>query len=154
YDKRWMFEESLAMPFVIRWPGSIEPGSRPEELIQNIDYAPTFLEMAGLPVPDEVQGHSVVPVLTEDPDLQWRSSIYYAYYEVGEHNVPQHFGVRTRTHKLMYFPATDEWNMFDLVSDPEEMTSIYDEARYAGIKEELTAELHRLQEHYEAPVIE
>ena len=103
YDKRWMFEESFRMPFLIRWPGVVAPGSKPEELIQNIDYAPTFLEMAGLEIPAEVQGRSLMPLLKGSAE-PWRTSLYYAYYELGEHAVPQHFGVRTSRHKLIYFP--------------------------------------------------
>jgi len=150
YDKRWMFEESLEMPFLIRWPGKIEPGHRPKELIQNIDYAPTFLEMAGLPIPEDIQGESFVPILRGNAE-GWRESIYYAYYEVGEHNVPQHFGVRTLTQKLFYLPTTDEWQMFDLVNDPQEMMNVYDDPAYADARRALTDEYHRLREKYEAP---
>lgn len=151
YDKRWMFEESLQMPFLIRWPGVLKEGSRPEELIQNIDYAPTFLEMAGLEVPEEVQGRSLVPILKGDQEIKWRDSIYYAYYEVGEHNVPQHFGVRTQTHKLMYFPNTKEWNLFDLVKDPEEMQDVYEQPSYLQVREKLTEEFRRLRQEFDAP---
>ncbi|MBK1827189.1 sulfatase family protein [Haloferula rosea] len=150
YDKRWMFEESFKMPFLIRWPGKVAPGSRPKELIQNIDYAPTFMEMAGLEAPAEVQGESIVPVL-EGRASKWRESVYYAYYEKGEHNVPQHFGVRTMTHKLFYLPGTDEWQMFDLEKDPGEMTSVHDHPEYAEIRRSLTAEYERLRARYDAP---
>ena len=154
YDKRWMFEESFKMPFVIRWPGVVEAGSEPSTLIQNIDYAPTFAEVAGAEIPASVQGESLVGVLSGD-DQQWeRDSLYYAYYEIGEHAVPQHFGVRTDRHKLIYFPATDEWNMFDLQRDPQEMTSVYGKMRYKKTQQELTQEYHRLREYYEAPAYE
>jgi len=153
YDKRWMFEESFKMPFLIRWPGKVKPGSRPMEMIQNIDYAPTFMEAAGLKAPAEVQGRSIVPVL-EGKAENWRKSIYYAYYEKGEHNVPQHFGVRTRNHKLFYLPGTDEWQMFDLEKDPNEMTSIHDHPEYAEIRRALTAEYERLRTVYDAPSYE
>ena len=101
-----MFEESFRMPFLIRWPGVVTPGLQPKELIQNIDYAPTFLDMAGMATQDEVQGRSLVPLLKGE-NSDWRESLYYAYYELGEHAVPQHFGVRTQTHKLIYFPQSD-----------------------------------------------
>ena len=153
YDKRWMFEESFKMPFLIRWPGKVAPGSRPMEMIQNIDYAPTFMEMAGLKAPAEVQGKSIVPVL-EGRASKWRESVYYAYYEKGEHNVPQHFGVRTMTHKLFYLPGTDEWQMFDLEKDPGEMTSVHDHPEYAEIRRSLTAEYERLRTQYDAPSYE
>ena len=150
YDKRWMFEESFRMPFLARWPGVIEAGSKPKELIQNIDYAPTFLEVAGLEVPEEIQGRSLVPLMKGNAD-NWRSSLYYAYYELGEHAVPQHFGVRTQTHKLIYFPRTDEWNLFDLERDPHEMKSVHDDPAYADVRAELSAEFTRLRKTYDAP---
>ncbi|MDF1844958.1 MAG: sulfatase [Rubripirellula sp.] len=150
YDKRWMFEESFRMPFLVRWPGVIEPGSRPKELIQNIDYAPTFLEVAGLDASNEIQGKSLVPLFRGDAK-DWRESLYYAYYELGEHAVPQHFGVRTQNHKLIYFPITDEWNLFDLQRDPGEMKSVHADPAYRRTREELAAEFIRLRELYEAP---
>jgi N-acetylglucosamine-6-sulfatase len=150
YDKRWMFEESFKMPFVIRWPGVTKPGSRPKEMIQNIDYAPTFLEAAGVEIPAEVQGKSIAPVLKGTP-TDWRKSLYYSYYEKGEHNVPQHFGVRTETHKIFYLPGTDEWQLFDLVKDPQELKSVHDDPSYSEVRKKLTKEFHRLREHYEAP---
>lgn len=153
YDKRWMFEESFKMPFLIRWPGVVKPGSRPKEMIQNIDYAPTFCEAAGIKVPEEVQGRSMIPVLKGEAK-DWRKSVYYAYYEVGEHSVPQHFGVRTDDFKLFYLPATDEWQMFDLVDDPQEMKSVYGLPEYAEQQAELKKEYNRLRKQYEAPTYE
>ena len=138
------------MPFLARWPGVIKAGSEPTELIQNIDYAPTFLEIAGLQTPTEVQGKSLVPLMKGNAK-GWRKSLYYAYYELGEHAVPQHFGVRTESHKLIYFPTTQEWNLFDLERDPQEMTSVHADASYEGKRAELTAEFQRLREMYEAP---
>ena len=150
YDKRWMFEESFRMPFLIRWPEVVTPGSRPPGLIQNIDYAPTFLAMAGLDTPAEVQGRSLMPLLNGETQ-GWRESLYYAYYELGEHAVPQHFGVRTQTHKLIYFPRTDEWNLFDLVRDPGEMRSVHNDPAYRETRAALAAEFARLRELYDAP---
>lgn len=153
FDKRWMFEESFKMPFVIRWPGKIEPGSRPKALIQNIDYAPTFLEVAGLKTPSDVQGESMLPVLL-DSSKTIHDSIYYAYYELGEHAVPQHFGVRTQTQKIFYLPATDQWQMFDLENDPQELTNVYDDPSYSAARTKLLAEYDRLRQLYKAPEIE
>jgi len=150
YDKRWMFEESFRMPFIARWPGVVKPGSRPSQLIQNIDYAPTFLAAAGLKAPAEVQGRSLLPVLKGNAP-GWRKSIYYSYYELGEHAVPQHFGVRTQSQKLMYFPRTNEWNMFDLASDPSEMKDVYNDPAFAASRKSLTAEFHRLRQQFQAP---
>ena len=138
------------MPFVIRWPGKLKPGSRPEALIQNIDYAPTFLDFAGLKAPAEVQGESMLPVLL-DSSKKIHNSLYYAYYEIGEHAVPQHFGVRTETHKLFFLPATNEWQMFDLVNDPNEMTNVYNLPNYSETRNKLLGEFHRLRELYGAP---
>ena len=149
YDKRWMFEESFRMPFLIRWPGVIAPGSKPTELIQNIDYAPTFLDAAGLETPGDVQGQSLSPLFKGE--TTWRSSLYYAYYELGEHAVPQHFGVRTQKHKLIYFPKSNEWNLFDLHRDPDEMKSVHADPDYGQTREQLTAEFTRLRQLYQAP---
>ena len=150
YDKRWMFEESFRMPFIAAWPGKIQPKSKPSQLIQNIDYAPTFLEVAGLKVPSEIQGRSLVPLM-QGESVDWRSSLYYSYYELGEHAVPQHFGVRTARHKLIHFPISQEWNLFDLKLDPSEMRSVHDDPQYASTLSELKKEFQRLRNQYEAP---
>ena len=142
YDKRWMFEESLKMPFLIRWPGVIKPGTDSTAVIQNIDYAPTFLELAGAKIPAAIQGQSMVDLWQNQgqPSAAWRDAIYYAYYEnAAVHNVPVHDGVRTDRYKLMYFPRSREWNLFDLQEDPYEMQSVHDSASYerilAGMKQ-------------------
>ncbi len=136
YDKRWMFEESLRMPLMMRWPGVIPAGERSEALVQNIDYAPTFLEAVGVQVPDSVQGESFLPLLQgETPEtIGWRESLYYAYYEnAAVHNVPMHDGVRNARYKLMFFPRTVEWQLFDLVEDPQEMRSVDGDPEYAAV---------------------
>ena len=140
YDKRWMFEESLKMPFLIRWPDVIEPGTDASALIQNIDYGPTFLEIAGAEVPAEMQGRSMVEVLKNNgqPTAGWRDAIYYAYYEnASVHNVPVHDGIRTDRYKLMYFPRSREWNLFDLREDPLELQSLHEDSRSVEILEGL-----------------
>ena len=138
------------MPFLARWPGVIAPGAKPEQLIQNIAYAPTFLEIAGLEIPAEVQGRSLMALFKGKAE-GWRESLYYSYSEFGEHRVPQHFGVRTARHKLMYFPRSKEWNLFDLKTDPNEMKSVHAEREYLKVRRELTEEFHRLREHFGAP---
>ena len=151
YDKRWMFEESLQMPFVVRWPGVIDPGTRSTAMIQNIDYGATFLELAGATIPQEIQGRSLVPVLKGNCEApaDWRDAIYYAYYENGSvHNVPKHDGVRTTRHKLMYFPRTREWNLFDLEKDPQELTSYHDSPEYASVLRGLKQRYHDLRSFY------
>ncbi|MFT5106344.1 MAG: arylsulfatase A-like enzyme/lysophospholipase L1-like esterase [Pseudoalteromonas tetraodonis] len=139
YDKRWMFEESLEMPFLARWPAKIPAGKRSKTLIQNIDYAPTFLEIAGADIPDSIQGKSLLPALTnpEKSPESWRDAIYYTYYGERTHGVARHDGVRTQTHKLIRFPDTDEWNLFDLVEDPNEMQSFHADPAYSQILSEL-----------------
>lgn len=152
YDKRWMYEESMKMPFLIRWPGVIKPGSDSPALIQNIDYAPTFLELAGAPIPADIQGRSLVPLFrnggAKTPD--WRDAVYYAYYEnAAVHNTPVHDGVRTETHKLMWFPRTREWQMHDLIKDPQEMKSVHDDPAYAPMFAALQKRYRDLRNHYD-----
>lgn len=152
YDKRWMFEESLRMPFLIRWPGVIEAGIDSNALIQNIDYGPTFLDVAGAEIPAEMQGRSMVPMLKNQgkPSASWRDAIYYAYYEnAAVHNVPVHDGVRTDRYKLMFFPRTREWNLFDLEKDPREMSSIHDDPNYADILAGMQKRYRDLREFYD-----
>lgn len=151
YDKRWMFEESLRMPFLIRWPGVIEPGTESRALIQNIDYAPTFLEWADAEIPGDIQGRSLVPLLRNQgqASAEWRDAIYYAYYEnAAVHNVPVHDGVRTDRYKAMYFPRTREWNLFDLREDPLELTSVHDDPEYVEILAGLQQRYRDLRRFY------
>ncbi len=150
YDKRWMFEESLSMPFLIRWPGVVKPGSRNASLIQNIDYAPTFLEMAGVKVPEEIQGRSLVPVLKagNETPAGWRDAIYYFYSGEGTHSVAAHDGIRTDKLKLMHFPGTNEWNLFDLEKDPQEMKSVHADPAYAATLKELKKRHEELKVQY------
>ena len=150
YDKRWMFEESLSMPFLIRWPGVVKPGVRSKALIQNIDYAPTFLEAAGLPVPSEIQGRSLLPVFKSDgmaPD-DWRKGIYYAYYGEGTHNVAAHDGVRNDRYKLFYIPKTKEWQLFDLENDPQELKDVHANSKYADVFSEMKKLYLELRSQY------
>ena len=151
YDKRWMYEESFRMPFLIRWPGVAKPGVRTSALAQNIDFAPTFLDAAGLPVPPDVQGRSLKPLLGGKVPADWRRSLYYHYYEKGEHNVPPHEGVRTDRCKLIHYYDTDEWEFFDLDKDPREMKSVLSDPDYAAKVAELKAELERLKKEYQVP---
>jgi len=150
FDKRWMFEESLSMPFLIRWPGVVKPGSRNASLIQNIDYAPTFLDVAGVPVPKEMQGRSLVPVLKAGNETPsgWRDAIYYFYSGEGTHSVAAHDGIRTDKLKLMWFPGTKEWNLFDLEKDPQELKSVHADPAYAAILEGLKKRYEELKTEY------
>jgi arylsulfatase A-like enzyme len=149
YDKRWMYEESLRMPFIMAWPGHIKPGTKINQLIQNIDYAPTFLDAAGVDIPCEVQGYSMLP-LFESKDADWRDAIYYSYLEIGEHNVPRHDGVRTDRFKLMHFYDNDDWDLYDLMEDPQEMRDVIDDPIYAEVRDEMIKRYHAERKRYKA----
>jgi len=154
FDKRFMYEESLRTPLLVKWPGVIRPGSESMELVQNLDMAETFLDMADAEIPPDMQGSSLVPLMKGQTPADWRKSIYYHYYE-GEdavHNVYKHYGVRTDRYKLIYFYTLDEWEFYDLEKDPHEMQSQYDNPEYAAIIREMKAELKRLRKQYEVPV--
>lgn len=154
YDKRWMFEESLKMPLIVRWPGVIPARSQREELVQNIDYAPTFLDAAGIVAPQEIQGESFRKLFTSD-DPQWREAIYYHYYEGGgEHNVPRHEGVRTARYKLIHFYDSNEYNLFDLEEDPNEMRSLHGDEDYAELLATMKGRLKGLRVEYELPPLD
>ncbi len=146
YDKRFMYEESIRMPFLVRWPGVIQPGSSQSAMGINVDFAPTFMQAAGLPVPADMQGHSLVPLFHGERPADWRSSWYYRYYhDPGDHNTRAHYGVRTETHKLIYFWKIDQWEMYDLVKDPAELHNIHGDPAEAGTFAKLKAELYRLK---------
>jgi len=149
-DKRWMYEETLSMPLLMRWPEHIAPGTVVDAMVQNIDYAPTFLDMVGLPIPREVQGRSLVPLFEEDTPDDWRQSIYYHYYQDGAYNLPRFEGVRSDRYKLInyYFPR-QEWELFDLEADPQELQSVYDDPRYAEVRAAMEQELTQLREEYD-----
>ena len=146
YDKRFMYEESIRMPFLVRWPAGIKAGTRSDAMGLNIDFAPTFLDVAGLPASPDMQGKSLLPILRGKTPADWRSSMYYRYYhDPGDHNTRAHYGVRTRTHKLIYFPKKDQWELFDLANDPYELHNLYGGPGMAKLTADLTAELQRLK---------
>ncbi len=157
FDKRFMYEESFRTPFIARWPGKIKPGSVNTDLVQNIDFAETFLDLAGAPIPSDMQGKSLVPLLAGKTPGNWRNSLYYHYYEhPGEHRVYRHEGVFTGRYKLIRFygkdvPDGEEWELFDLEKDPSEMKNIHGNPEYAGITKKLEKELDRLKKQYEVP---
>ncbi len=146
FDKRFFYEESIRMPFLIRWPGMIKPGSVIKEMVLNVDFAPTFLEIAGAAVPKEMQGRSFAPLLRGIHPFDWRTSWYYRYYhDPGDHNTRAHYGVRTETHKLIYFWKKDQWECYDLIHDPHELHNIYEDPASAGVVADLKKELCRLK---------
>ncbi len=149
YDKRWMYEESLRMPLLVRWPGVTRPGSKNTDLVQNLDFAPTFLEMAGARVPEAMQGRSLVTLMRGATPPDWRDAIYYHYYErPGAHNVARHYGIRDRRYKLIHYYRLNEWELFDLESDPDELKSAYASPDYADVVVSLKERLQGLRERY------
>ncbi len=146
YDKRFMYEECLRMPFLIRYPEKIKAGKVNDAMILNVDFAPTFLEYAGLSAPKEVQGRSIVPLLRGEKPKDWRTSMYYRYYHYpADHKVQPHYGVRNERYKLIFFNRINEWELFDLKKDPNEMKSVYGDPKYADVQKEMLAELKRLR---------
>ena len=146
FDKRFMYEESLRMPFLVRWPAAIEPKTHSDAMALNVDFAPTFLDVAGVAVPADMQGRSLVPVLRGRVPADWRTSMYYRYYhDPGDHETRAHYGVRTRTHKLVYFWKKDQWELFDLVRDPAELHNLYGQPGQEPLTRELKTELARLK---------
>ncbi|MEM6391263.1 MAG: sulfatase [Planctomycetota bacterium] len=162
YDKRFIYEESLRMPMMVRYPGHIPPGSRTEAMLTNTDFAPTLLEFAGVPIPGAMQGRSAADPLRGNTPDDWQQSIYYRYWNHGGHHVAAHYGVRTATHKLVFFYANPAdapfcspepviepyWELFDLERDPRELRNVYGDPAYADVQRGLITELERLQQQY------
>ncbi|MBT3636187.1 MAG: sulfatase [Opitutae bacterium] len=152
YDKRWMYEESFRTPLLARWPGVTKPGSKNHDLVQNLDYAETILDLCGVKAPKDMQGESIVPLLKGTKPKDWRKSLYYHYYEFpGAHSVRRHYGVRTEKHKLIHFYNLDGWELYDLEKDPNELNSVYGKPEYAALTKELKDELERLRKLYQVP---
>ncbi len=146
YDKRFMYEESLRTPLVVRWPGVIKPHTVETAMALNVDFAPTLLDAAGVSIPADMQGRSLLPLLRGERPADWRKSIYYRYYhDPGHHNTAAHYGVRTDTHKLIYFWKKNQWEMFDLVADPHELKNLYNDPAHQETVAKLKAELFRLK---------
>ncbi len=159
YDKRFMYEESLRMPLIMRYPREIAAGTTCEEMVLNLDFPVTFLDWAGVQPTGDMQGRSFRPLLTGRTPMDWRQSMYYRYWMHGSHhNVYAHYGLRTHRYKLIYYYAdgcgqpgvveeTDEpeWELFDLDKDPRELHNVYHDPAYAKVVGDLTEQLHRLQ---------
>ncbi len=148
FDKRWIFEESLRTPLLVRWPRVVKPGSVNKDLVSNLDFAETFLDVAGVEIPSEMQGRSLQPILRGQTPADWRKSFYYHYYEYpGPHNVQRHDGVVTDRYKLVHFyePSANYWELFDLQKDPLELRSVFDQPEYAQTQQDLTRDLERLR---------
>lgn len=146
YDKRFMYEPSLRMPLLVRWPGVTKPGTEQKAIAINVDFAPTFMDAAGLPVPPDMQGRSLVPLLKGQVPADWRTSMYYRYYhDPGHHNTAAHYGVRTQTHKLIHYWKIDQWEMYDMTRDPDDMHNLYGDPSQAATVARLKEELLRLK---------
>ncbi len=150
FDKRFMYEESLRTPLLIKWPGIASPGSVNRDLVSNLDFAETFLEIAGIEIPEDMQGESLVPLLKGQTSESWRKGHYYHYYEYPSwHMVKRHYGITTERYKLIHFYYDiDEWEMYDLKTDPKEMHNIYNDESYAEIRKELHRHLSDLRQQY------
>ncbi len=154
FDKRFMYEESLAMPMLMQYPPAIKPGTTVDALTQNLDFAPTFLDYAGAEIPQEMQGKSLRPLLTDNSELRgedFRDAVYYHYYDFPAfHMVKRHYGVRTDRYKLIHFyDDIDTWELYDLEEDPLEMNNVYGESAYSQVQERLHRKLDSLQNLYE-----
>lgn len=150
FDKRFMYEESFRTPLLMSWPGVINPGTVNDKLVQNLDLAQTVLEAAQVEQPTDMQGKSLIPLLLDKP-IQWRDALYYHYYEYpGIHAVKRHYGVRTDRYKLIrFYYDIEEWELYDLEKDPQELNNVYADPAYAEVKEELMKKLDELQVQYQ-----
>jgi arylsulfatase A-like enzyme len=152
FDKRFMYEEALRTPLLVRYPREVAAGTVSQAMVLNIDFAPTLLDYAGVKPPPEMQGVSARPVLAGKVPDDWRKSMYYHYYEFGQgapHDVRPHVGVRTARHKLIHFMGDmDCWELYDLERDPHELNNVYDDPQYRDVVAELKSDLQRLQEYY------
>ena len=147
FDKRFMFEESYRTPLLIKWPGVTKPGSVNKDLVSNVDFAETMLDMAGVKVPADMQGMSMVPVLKGKTPGNWRKEHYYHYYEYpAVHSVKRHYGISTERYKLIHFyNDIDEWELFDMKTDPMEMKNVYNDPAYVKVKVDLHKRLEALR---------
>lgn len=150
-EKRFMYEDGMKMPLVMRWPKVIKPGTQVDALVQNIDFAPSFLNMAGVDIPKDMQGESFLRLVSGDSSCNWRKSLYYHYYDHGKHNVPRHEGVRTDRYKLIHYYTDDVWEFYDLKSDPNEVNNVYDDCKYRKEITLLKRELLNLRKQYKVP---
>ena len=150
FDKRFIYNESFLTPLLVRWPGQINPGSVNKEMVQNLDYAPTLLEAAGIPIPSDMQGESLLPLFRGQGEAWDRESVYYHYYEYpAVHMVKRHYGIVTKEYKLAHFYYdVDEWELYDRLKDPQEMNNVYNDPAYAETVKDLKGKLADLRVFY------
>ncbi|MCF7568990.1 sulfatase [Sabulilitoribacter arenilitoris] len=150
FDKRFMYNESFKTPLLIKWPNKITPGTTEDEMVQNLDFAQTFLEIAGIEAPKDMQGKSLVPLLKGEKEVWDRDAVYYHYYEYpAEHAVKRHYGIATKDYKLIhYYYDVDAWELYDRKKDPNEMNNVYNDENYAEIATKLKDKLNDLRNLY------
>lgn len=150
FDKRFMYNESFKTPLLIKWPNKITPGTTEDEMVQNLDFAQTFLEIAGVKAPSDMQGESLVPLLTGKKEAWSRDAVYYHYYEYpAEHAVKRHYGIATKDYKLIHFYYdVDEWELYDRKKDPQEMNNVINDPAYAKVVVEMKQKLKELRKKY------
>ncbi|ANE51406.1 sulfatase [Flavisolibacter tropicus] len=152
FDKRFMYEESFRTPLIVKWPGVTNKKIASNSMVQNLDFAETILDMAGLPIPADMQGKSFVPVLKGKKKGDVHEALYYHFYENQEHKVAKHIGVRTDRYKLIYFYENNEWEMYDLKKDKSEMKNVYNDPSYSKVKSMMQKKLMELKKQYNDPV--
>ncbi len=157
FDKRWIYEQSLRTPLLVRWPEVIEAGTLNSDIVSPLDFAATFLELAGASIPGDLQGRSLAPLLHGETPIDWRKVFYYHYYEYpGAHAVRRHYGVVDGRYKLVHFyePGVDEWELYDLQFDANEINNLYGNAGYTKVQQRLERELARLRAELQVPEID
>ncbi len=157
FDKRFMYDESFKIPLLFRWPNAIRAGSINEEMVQNLDFAQTFLEAAGIEIPEDMQGESLVPLLKGKQEQWKRDAVYYHYYEYpAEHAVKRHYGIANKNFKLIHFyHDVDEWELYDIQNDPNEMRNLYNDSNYESVVAELKEALNILRLKYkDSPLLD
>ncbi|MBC6366885.1 sulfatase [Algoriphagus sp. AK58] len=150
YDKRFVYDESFKTPLLMAWPGKTKAGTRSDALVQNLDFAQTFLDAAGVPAPADMQGESLIPLLTGNAEKWTRDAVYYHYYEYpAEHMVNRHYAIVTQEYKLIhYYFVEDQWELIDRIKDPQELKNVYNDPAYAAVKKDLHARLEALRVKY------
>ena len=150
YDKRFIYDESFKTPLLIKWPNKIKPGITNDEMVQNLDFAQTFLEVAGISSPDDMQGESLMPLLTGEEDRWTREEVYYHYYEYPSvHMVKRHYGIVNKEFKLVrFYYDVDEWELYDRLNDPNEMNNVYNDPNYSEVVKDLKIKLAELRVKY------
>ena len=151
FDKRFIYDESFKTPLLIKWPNTIHPGTTNDEMVQNLDFAQTFLEAAGIESPDDMQGESLMPLLRGDTTAWSRDAVYYHYYEYPSvHMVKRHYGIVTKEFKLAHFYYdVNEWELYDRIKDPQEMNNVFDDPAYKEIRDDLQQKLRALRVQYQ-----